>query len=135
MKKNKIKYFISVGLLMLVSLATYQMAKDNYVIEENEASINVDETNNLTPKELKKSSRVNLSSPLVTTELKEKAEIIGKKIESVDDEQLTSKKIAYKMMKEKQYFLSLVSHAEGYLPTIHRDNVGYALGKIGRAHV
>ena len=32
------------------------------------------------------------------------------------------------MMKEKQYFLSLVSHAEGYLPTIHRDNVGYALG-------
>ena len=92
MKKNKIKYFISVGLLMLVSLATYQMAKDNYVIEENEASINVDETNNLTPKELKKSSRVNLSSPLVTTELKEKAEIIGKKIESVDDEQLTSKK-------------------------------------------
>lgn len=128
MKKNKIKYFISVGLLMFVSLATYQMAKDNYVIEENEASINVDETNNLTPKELKKSSMVNLSSPLVTTELKEKAEIIGKKIESVDDEQLTSKKIAYKMMKEKQYFLSLVSHAEGYLPTVHRDNVGYALG-------
>ena len=84
MKKNKIKYFISIGLLMFVSLATYQMAKDNYVIEENEASINVDETNNLTPKELKKSSRVNLSSSLVTTELKEKAEIIGKKIESID---------------------------------------------------
>ena len=70
---------------MFVSLATYQMAKDNYVIEENEASINVDETNNLPPKELKKSSRVNLSSSLVTTELKEKAEELVRILDKLEE--------------------------------------------------
>jgi hypothetical protein len=48
-------------------------------------------------------------------------------IQGLNKEQVINK-IALDQLKEKRYFLSLASYAEGFIPHLYHDNRGYALG-------